>query len=88
MLAECNNRLILRVNETSSLRALEEIYGGSRGRYSGALNFNPGEALVEGALLCDELPPPTVPRGVRFKLANTKEGGGTPRTDWARPALE
>jgi DNA helicase HerA-like ATPase len=88
VLAECNNRIILRVNETSSLRTLEEIYGGSRGRYNGALNFNPGEALIEGALLCDELPPPTVPRGVLFQQANTKEGGGTPGTNWARPALK
>ena len=87
-LAECSNRIILRVNETSSLRTLEEMYGGSRGRYNGALNFNPGEALVEGALLCDELPPPTVPRGIAFERANTKEGGGTPNTDWARPAID
>ncbi len=87
VLSECNNRIILRVNETLSLRALEETYGGSRGRYNGALTFNQGEALVEGALLCDELPPPTTPRGARFMLANTKEGGGTPKADWARPAL-
>jgi DNA helicase HerA-like ATPase len=88
VLSECNNRIILRVNETLSLRALEETYGGSRGRYNGALTFNPGEALVEGALLCDELPPPTVPRGILFMKANTKEGGGSPRTSWARPAAE
>ncbi|MGB7220085.1 MAG: ATP-binding protein [Vicinamibacterales bacterium] len=86
VLSECNNRIILRVNETLSLRALEEAYGGSRGRYNGALTFKPGEALVEGALLCDELPPPTTPRGTRFMLANTKEGGGTPKADWALPA--
>jgi hypothetical protein len=70
-----------------SLRALEETYGGSRGRYNGALTFNSGEALIEGALLSDEVPPPTVPRGIKFDFANTKEGGGTPKPEWALPKL-
>jgi DNA helicase HerA-like ATPase len=85
VLAECNNRIVLRVNERRSLSALEETYGGLRGRYNGALTFEPGEALFEGALLCDESPPPAVPRGVQFKKARTKEGGGTPDTAWAMP---
>jgi DNA helicase HerA-like ATPase len=85
VLSECNNRIILRMNERLSLQALEETYGGIRGRYDGALTFKPGEALVEGALLCDEVPPPTLPRGAKFIPARTKEGGGTPKGDWARP---
>ena len=52
-----------------------------------ALTFDPGEALVEGALLCDENPPPMEPRGIRFMMARTQEGGGTPKADWALPAL-
>lgn len=87
VLSECNNRIVLRVNERSSLKVLEEIYGGIGGRYDGALTFNPGEALLEGALLCDEIPPPALPRGVRFIPARTSEGGGTPSADWARPKL-
>lgn len=84
VLAECGNRIVLRVNERVSLRTLEEMYGGLRGRYDGALTFNPGEALLEGAILCDETPPAVLPRGVQFVLARTREGGGTPPTDWAR----
>jgi DNA helicase HerA-like ATPase len=85
VLSEFNNRIILRVNERRSLSVLEETYGGSRGRYDGALTFEPGEALIEGALLRDESPPASLPRGVRFKLARTREGGGTPKADWALP---
>ena len=73
VLSEFNNRIILRVNERRSLSALEETYGGSRGRYDGALTFEPGEALIEGALLRDESPPASLPRGIRFKLARTRE---------------
>lgn len=87
VLSECNNRIILRMNERLSLKVLEDTYGGIRGRYDGALTFNQGEALLEGALLCDEVPPPATPRGARFLMARTKEGGGTPKADWARPAL-
>jgi hypothetical protein len=85
VLSEFNNRIILRMNERLSLKVLEEIYGGGAGRYDGALMFTPGEALVEGALLCDETPPPPMPRGIRFRLARTREGGGTPPVDWALP---
>jgi hypothetical protein len=85
VLAELNNRIILRVNERRSLIALEETYGGLRGRYNGALTFQKGEALIEGALLCDESPEPAMPRGIQFNKARTKEGGGTPNTDWAIP---
>jgi DNA helicase HerA-like ATPase len=84
VLSECSNRIILRVNERLSLKALEDIYGGVRGRYEGALTFNPGEALIEGAILCDETPPPVTPRGVRFLKARTREGGGSLNMDWAR----
>ena len=87
VLAEFNNRIILRVNERRSLSALEETYGGFRGRYNGALTFLQGEALCEGALLCDESPPPAAPRGIQFKKARTKEGGGTPKADWAMPRM-
>jgi DNA helicase HerA-like ATPase len=87
VLAECNNRLILRVNERLSLKVLEDTYGGIRGRFDGALTFNPGQALVEGALLCDETPPPATPRGAQFLMARTREGGGTPQAAWARPLL-
>ena len=87
VLSEFNNRIILRVNERRSLSALEEMYGGSRGRYDGALTFEPGEALIEGDLLRDESPPPALPRGVGFKKARTREGGGTPKADWALPKL-
>jgi DNA helicase HerA-like ATPase len=85
VLSEFNNRIIMKVNERQSLRVLEETYGGLQGRYDGALTFKAGEALVEGALLCDETPPPVVPRGVTFMEARTKEGGRTPRADWATP---
>jgi DNA helicase HerA-like ATPase len=85
VLSEFNNRIILRVNERRSLKVLEETYGGFRGRYDGALTFEPGEALIEGALLSDEDPPPAAPRGVKFKPSRSKEGGGTPRPDWALP---
>jgi DNA helicase HerA-like ATPase len=85
VLSEFTNRIIMRVNERGSLAALEKTYGGIRGRYDGALTFEPGEALVEGALLRDETPPPPVPRGVRFYKARTREGGGTPSADWAVP---
>lgn len=85
ILAECNNRIILGMNERLSLRLLEDTYGGIRGRYDGALTFTPGEALLEGRLLCDETPPPSMPRGVRFIPARTREGGGAPPTDWAKP---
>lgn len=86
VLSEFNNRIILRVNERQSLKVLEQTYGGISGRYDGALTFEQGEALIEGALLCDENPPPVDPRGVRFLMARTREGGGTPKTDWALPA--
>ncbi|HYT21900.1 MAG TPA: ATP-binding protein [Candidatus Polarisedimenticolia bacterium] len=85
VLSEFNNRIILRVNERRSLKVLEETYGGFRGRYDGALTFEQGEALVEGALLCDEDPPPAAPRGVQFEKSRSKEGGGTPKPDWALP---
>jgi DNA helicase HerA-like ATPase len=85
VLSEFSNRIIMRVNERGSLTSLEKTYGGLRGRYDGALTFEPGEALLEGALLCDETPPPVVPRGVRFWKARTREGGGTPNANWALP---
>ncbi len=87
ILAECSNRVILRMNERLSLRLLEETYGGIRGRYDGALTFSQGEALLEGALLCDENPPPPMPRGVLFLRACTREGGATPPRNWARPKI-
>ena len=49
--------------------------------------FEQGEALIEGDLLRDENPPPALPRGVKFKRARTREGGGTPKPDWARPKI-
>jgi uncharacterized protein len=85
VLSEFNNRIIMRVNERRSLKTLEEVYGGSRGRYDGALTFEQGEGLIEGDLLRDENPPPSLPRGIRFKKARTREGGGTPKPDWALP---
>jgi len=85
VLAECTNRIVMRVNDRRSLKVLEEIYGGITGRYDGALTFHPGEALAEGALLSDESPPPASPRGVLFERARTKEGGGSPKIDWAKP---
>jgi DNA helicase HerA-like ATPase len=85
VLSECNNRVILRMSERRSLEVLERIYGGLKGRYDGALTFETGEALLEGDLLCDEVPPPAVPRGIRFLKASTREGGGTPKKDWAQP---
>jgi DNA helicase HerA-like ATPase len=85
VLAEFNNRIVLRVNEKRSLKVMEEMYGGLPGRYDGALTFAPGEALVEGDLLSDEIPPPAVPRGIRFKEGRTKAGGGTPPATWAIP---
>jgi uncharacterized protein len=85
VLSEFNNRIVLRVNEKRSLRALEEMYGGLPGRYDGALTFAQGEALVEGDLLSDENPPPAVPRGIKFKKGRTKAGGGTPPATWALP---
>ena len=84
---EGSNRVIMRVNERGSLASLESTYGGSRGRYDGALTFRQGEALIEGAFLCDETSPPVVPRGIRFKLARTAEGGGAPKADWAKPRM-
>ena len=85
VLAECNNRIVLRINERVSLKALEDTYGGIKGRYDGALTFAQGEALIEGAVLCDENPPAALPRGIRFDLARTREGGGTPSRESARP---
>jgi hypothetical protein len=85
VLSEFNNRIILRVNERRSLKVLEETYGGFKGRYDGALTFEPGEALIEGALLMDENPPPPGPRGVQFKPSRSREGGGMPKPDWALP---
>jgi DNA helicase HerA-like ATPase len=84
ILAECNNRIILRMNERTSLKVLEDTYGGIGGRYDGALTFAQGEALIEGALLSDEMPPAALPRAIRFERARTKEGGGTPSKAWAR----
>jgi DNA helicase HerA-like ATPase len=84
ILAECDNRIILRMNERLSLKILEETYGGHRGRYDGALTFPPsqGYALIEGALLSDTIPPEAQPRGITFKIGRTKEGGGSPAKDW------
>jgi DNA helicase HerA-like ATPase len=87
VLSEFNNRIIMRVNERGSLTALEKTFGGIPKRYDGALTFNPGEALIEGALLCDESPPAAVPRGIKFEKARTIEGGGTPKPDWAIPRM-
>ncbi|MEK6407051.1 MAG: ATP-binding protein [Acidobacteriota bacterium] len=87
VLSEFDNRIILRMNERLSLKVLEDTYGGLRGRYDGALTFTPGEALIEGALLSDENPPPSTPRGIRFEIARTREGGGTPQNEWASPKL-
>jgi hypothetical protein len=67
------------------LKVLEETYGGIPGRYDGALTFTQGEALLEGALLSDENPPPPVPRAVQFEEGRTREGGGTPKSKWAVP---
>jgi DNA helicase HerA-like ATPase len=88
VLAECSNRIIMRVNDQYSLKVLEDIYGGISGRYDGALTFNPGEAFAEGSLLSDENPPPANPRAINFLFARTKEGGGTPPRDWAKPNAE
>lgn len=85
VLSEFNNRIIMRVNERRSLKVLEDMYGGSKGRYDGALTFEKGEALIEGDFLRDETPPPALPRGVKFRRARTREGGGSPKTDWACP---
>lgn len=85
ILAECGNRVVLRMNERISLRVLEDTYGGLRGRYDGTLTFSPGEALIEGALLCDEDPPSPVPRGIQFQRPRTREGGGNPDARWALP---
>jgi DNA helicase HerA-like ATPase len=86
ILSECNNRIVLRMNEQLSLRDLEEVYGGARGRYDGAVTFKPGEGwgLIEGALLADTKPPDPEPRAVKFDMGRTKEGGGSPSTDWTR----
>ena len=75
------------MSERRSLEVLEHMFGGLPGRYDGTLTFQPGqgEALIEGDLLCDELPPSALPRGIRFGRALTKEGGATPPKDWARP---
>ena len=85
ILAECNNRIVMRMNEQLSLRTLEEIYGGERGRYDGALTFPPsqGWALLEGALLSDSMPPDPRPRGFRFRMGRTCEGGGSPPKSWS-----
>lgn len=90
ILAECNNRIVMRMNEQLSLRALEEAFGGDRGRYDGALTFKPsqGWALIEGALLSDTSPPEPGPRGVKFERGRTKEGGGSPSTAWVKPAAK
>ncbi len=50
VLSECNNRIVLRMSERRSLEVLERTFGGLRGRYDGALTFEPssGEALIEG----------------------------------------
>lgn len=84
ILAECDNRIVLRMNERLSLKVLEDTYGGHRGRYDGALTFPPsrGYALLEGAMLSDTSPPEALPRGVQFKQGRTKEGGGSPNKDW------
>lgn len=82
IIAECNNRIILRMNERASLDLLEATYGGIRGRYNGALTFRTGESLFEGTLLCDENPPPAMPRGAQFLLARTRPGGGSPPAKW------
>lgn len=86
VLSEFNNRIIMRVNERASLALLEQTYvGGMQGRYDGALTFDPGDALVEGACLIDEIPTSPTPRAVHFKMGRTKEGGGSPKLDWAEP---
>lgn len=87
ILAECNNRIVLRMNERRSLAVLEKMYGGLPGRYDGALTFEPsvGDALLEGDLLSDEQPPPAAPRQVQFLKACTKAGGASPPMDWAEP---
>lgn len=84
VLSEFSNRIILRMNERVSLRALEEIYGGGRGRYDGTLTFPPGQGwgLIEGAMLSDANPPDAMPRMVRFLQGRTAEGGGAPPSDW------
>jgi DNA helicase HerA-like ATPase len=87
VLSEFDNRIILKMNERLSLKVLEDTYGGLSGRYDGALTFTAGEAMIEGALLSDENPPPSMPRGIRFEWARTREGGGTPKKTWAKPKL-
>jgi len=87
ILSECGNRIVLRMNERLSLGVLEQIYGGLKGRYDGSLTFEPsrGYGLIEGAVLCDEIPPPPMPRPIQFYLSRTREGGATPAKTWARP---
>lgn len=89
ILAECNNRIVMRMNEQLSLRTLEEIYGGERGRYDGALTFPPsrGWALLEGALLSDSIPPDPRPRGFQFRMGRTREGGGSPPKSWSEVSI-
>jgi hypothetical protein len=89
ILAECNNRIVMRMNEQLSLRTLEDIYGGERGRYDGALTFPPsqGWALLEGALLSDSTPPDPRPRGFKFRKGRTREGGGSPPKTWLEVAI-
>ncbi len=84
ILSECNNRIILRMNDQLSLKVLENAYGGERGRYDGSLTFPPnqGWGLIEGALLSDMMPPDSYPRFVRFMKGRTQEGGGSPSTKW------
>jgi uncharacterized protein len=86
VLSEFNNRIIMRVNERASLGLLEQTYvGGGQGRYDGALTFDPGDALIEGACVIDEIPTSPTPRAVHFKMGRTKEGGGSPKLGWAEP---
>ena len=92
VLSEFNNRIIMRVNERASLALLEQTYvGGMQGRYDGALTFDPGDALVEGACLIHEIPTPPTLRAVHFKMGQTKRGGrkseaGLGRTQAYSPA--
>ncbi len=84
ILAEADNRIIMRMNDRLSLKVLEDIYGGRPGRYDGALTFPQGWALVEGAMVCDATPPDARPRGIKFGRGRTRAGGGTADQRWVQ----
>jgi hypothetical protein len=84
VLSEFDNRIILRVNERRSLRVLEETYGVFEVAMTERSRLSREKRRSRGHSCATKTHGP-LPRGIEFERSRSREGGGTPKPDWAIP---